>query len=454
MSFGSVIFTNKGKTLQAKAQSGAQLVFTRIAMGDGSLTGQSIRDLNNLINHKKNIPITRIHHYVDGTAKVGGELTNQDMTQGFYWREIGLFATDPDVGEVLYCYGNAAELAEYIPPGDGSQIIERVAEIVAIIGNAANVSAIINSSLIYLTMEDFEAHNTSDTAHQDIRQQLIVQSEQISDLLAPATTTKLGRVKVGANLAITSEGVLSGAAPYTHPGSGTNPHGTTKTDVGLGSVLNYGIASTAEAQAGTSDTKYVTPLKVAQYAETRGVGNTSVEYSGGNLNTLIGNIRVKGLNMVSAPDADWWYVDQVVHAQGSWQYQIATGLTTTRKKERWLLNSVWRNWQDANGGDIVGKIFQRDTFSLTTLNTTYVEAKTFTYASGGMVEISIGGNSTVSRIYVDGVLKIEADTQTIMGGLGGEPLRLPFNSSFSIQCRSLNVASATTYGRINYYLNP
>ena len=51
---------------------------------------------------------------------------------------------------------------------------------------------------------------------------------------------------------------------YVHPGSGTNPHGTTKSDVGLGSVNNYEIASQAEAEAGTVNTKYMTPLRVAQ----------------------------------------------------------------------------------------------------------------------------------------------------------------------------------------------
>lgn len=35
----------------------------------------------------------------------------------------------------------------------------------------------------------------------------------------------------------------------------------TKADIGLGNVENFGIASTAEAQAGTSDAKYMTPLK-------------------------------------------------------------------------------------------------------------------------------------------------------------------------------------------------
>ena len=41
---------------------------------------------------------------------------------------------------------------------------------------------------------------------------------------------------------------------YTHPGSGTNPHGTTKSDVGLGNVGNFKAVSTVSSQ-GLSDTE-------------------------------------------------------------------------------------------------------------------------------------------------------------------------------------------------------
>ena len=41
---------------------------------------------------------------------------------------------------------------------------------------------------------------------------------------------------------------------YTHPGSGTNPHGTTKSDVGLGNVGNFKAVSTV-ANQGLSDTE-------------------------------------------------------------------------------------------------------------------------------------------------------------------------------------------------------
>ncbi|HZJ99510.1 MAG TPA: hypothetical protein VFC79_05870 [Tissierellaceae bacterium] len=57
---------------------------------------------------------------------------------------------------------------------------------------------------------------------------------------------------------------------YTHP-TGTNPHGTTKSDVGLSSVLNYGIATQAEAETGTSNAKYMTPLRVKQAIDSSSV---------------------------------------------------------------------------------------------------------------------------------------------------------------------------------------
>ena len=50
----------------------------------------------------------------------------------------------------------------------------------------------------------------------------------------------------------------------THIANTANPHQTTKSQVGLGNVLNYGIATTADAQAGTSNTLYMTPLRVKE----------------------------------------------------------------------------------------------------------------------------------------------------------------------------------------------
>lgn len=57
---------------------------------------------------------------------------------------------------------------------------------------------------------------------------------------------------------------LVGTALTNHLNDTGNPHMTTATQVGLGNVQNYPIATSAQATAGTSDLVYMTPLKVAQ----------------------------------------------------------------------------------------------------------------------------------------------------------------------------------------------
>lgn len=49
-----------------------------------------------------------------------------------------------------------------------------------------------------------------------------------------------------------------------HSGRTDNPHSVTKSQVGLGNVSNYGLATQAEAEAGTSSSKYMTPQRTSQ----------------------------------------------------------------------------------------------------------------------------------------------------------------------------------------------
>ena len=49
-----------------------------------------------------------------------------------------------------------------------------------------------------------------------------------------------------------------------HTDNTSNPHSVTKAQVGLGSVLNYGIATQADAESGTRNDLYLTALRVAQ----------------------------------------------------------------------------------------------------------------------------------------------------------------------------------------------
>lgn len=151
--FGGLILTNRGRNLQAKVQAGANLHYTRIALGDGFLGTSAIADLTTLKNQVKSLPITKLKVMTGNRVILGTVLTNKDLVAGFYYRELGIFAQDPDLGEILYCYGNSGNLAEYIPADGGADALEKSIDLEMLVGNAANVSAVIDSSLVFETPE-------------------------------------------------------------------------------------------------------------------------------------------------------------------------------------------------------------------------------------------------------------------------------------------------------------
>ena len=160
MSFTAPRFTNEGKALQAKAQAGTALKFTKMQLGDGELGSQAIAAMTGLVNPLITVGISDVKAG-NNYATVKSNFSNSGLTTGFYWREIGVFAADPEKpndrnSDILYCYANAGSLAEYIPAA-GSAIVEKIISIPCIIGDAENVSAEVESE-IYATKEALKEH--------------------------------------------------------------------------------------------------------------------------------------------------------------------------------------------------------------------------------------------------------------------------------------------------------
>lgn len=167
--------TTAGLIVLAKGVAGQKINYTKIVLGDGYLEeGQTPRTLTGVVSPKATVDITKLKINGDGTVAVGGIFTNGDETEGFYYRELGLYAEDPDpeVGEVLYCYGNCGDLAEWIPPSGGATIVEKTIDIVTAIGTATNVTAYIPADA-YATKEDYETYKAIALAAQAIANEAI-----------------------------------------------------------------------------------------------------------------------------------------------------------------------------------------------------------------------------------------------------------------------------------------
>lgn len=156
--FNNMSITNKGQALYAKVQAGIELKFTKMMVGSGDIDARNPATLLDLIEPKYTVGIQSMTPNSEAkTALISGTIDNRDMTEAVYICEIGLYAQDPDEGEILYAYGTAGKYGDYYAPASRGPFSWNY-QINAAIGNAANISIIL-SNLTY----DYGISNTNTT---------------------------------------------------------------------------------------------------------------------------------------------------------------------------------------------------------------------------------------------------------------------------------------------------
>lgn len=160
--FNAAVLTAKGIALLAKAQAGqTNIEFTKAASGDGSYEAEEpLLTVEALKAQKQEFPINKVSVVNDATVFVKFLITNQqeagNLAQGYYVKEVGIFATDPDEGEILYAIATAVENQwDYMPAYNGLLPAAITVEFFAEVSNAAEVT--IHSPGAYLLVEDAEA---------------------------------------------------------------------------------------------------------------------------------------------------------------------------------------------------------------------------------------------------------------------------------------------------------
>lgn len=170
--FSKVIVTTVGKEMIAKSQNGQTLTFTRVALGDGLIANED--DPINFIkikNERLSAPIAKYTDRGNGQFELQFRVSNKEVETGFWHREIGVMAKIDEGPEQLYAYTTAGNKASFLYDKT-TPIEERIVNIAFVIGNAQNVQVIVNSSIIYVTLEDmeeaFDTHNNDINAHSNL----------------------------------------------------------------------------------------------------------------------------------------------------------------------------------------------------------------------------------------------------------------------------------------------
>lgn len=183
--YNKIIPTLAGSNLLVESiKSKKPLIFTRIALGDGTLSeSESIENLTALKHPMAQNSVQAINSRGNGEIDVVATISNASVTSGFYARELGVFARVGDTGtEKLFAYTNAGAQASYTPAG--TSLDEKLITVTFYIGNDVNVQINLNSQL-YITQAALDAHNSATNAHQNaFNKKLDVSSNQYTKSLA------------------------------------------------------------------------------------------------------------------------------------------------------------------------------------------------------------------------------------------------------------------------------
>ena len=115
------VLTAKGRALQAKVEAGQTLELTKMKLGSGITQPEEIGNLTDLKQPQYIMGISS-KNVENNVCEITGVIITSSITTSFYAREWGLFANDPDEGEILYMYTTDPN-PDYIPDKNSQLVI-------------------------------------------------------------------------------------------------------------------------------------------------------------------------------------------------------------------------------------------------------------------------------------------------------------------------------------------
>ena len=140
--FKSAVITKKGQELLAKVVAGTtKLEFTKIKVSDTKLSGD-LASMTGIGTIKQEEKVASVVRKNGSNVTVSASFSNQTLGQGYYVRNLGLYANDPQAGEILYSISVADEstaTADYMPPFNGIGVSSLMVDLVTAVSNASSV---------------------------------------------------------------------------------------------------------------------------------------------------------------------------------------------------------------------------------------------------------------------------------------------------------------------------
>ena len=154
--YSKLVITNDGQALMAKMIAGSgNIDFTKVCASSTQYTENQLQALTGLSNIKQTTLVSKVSRTNEVAIKVDAAFSNVDITTGYYMRTLGLYAVDPDKGEILYAACIETTNNCYMPPYNGVTVSAAYIQLYTTVGNAANVSLEVSPGA-YATIGDIQ----------------------------------------------------------------------------------------------------------------------------------------------------------------------------------------------------------------------------------------------------------------------------------------------------------
>lgn len=107
--------TQKGLALQSKLLSTDKLEITRVVSGTGKVSTGQLSAQTAVSNIKQELTVESLTYGEDGKGLLRVRIDNFSLQTGYSMNQIGIYANDPDEGEILYIIAQVTDAAEPIP---------------------------------------------------------------------------------------------------------------------------------------------------------------------------------------------------------------------------------------------------------------------------------------------------------------------------------------------------
>ena len=155
--YSQLITTSLGQALMAKMISGKTGVqFTKVCASSNVYNMSQLPGLTALSNIKQTSLVSKVTRTNETAIKIETAFSNTALSSGYYMRTLGLYAVDPDKGEILYAVCIANDDNCYMPPYNGVTTTGAYISMFQTVGNASSVSLNVDSGAT-ATIGDIQA---------------------------------------------------------------------------------------------------------------------------------------------------------------------------------------------------------------------------------------------------------------------------------------------------------